>query len=40
VALPAGLTPTKVRFAWAESPILNLYGFNRLPATPFELAVD
>jgi len=40
LAIPAGLTPTKVRFAWAESPILNLYGFNRLPATPFELPVE
>ena len=40
LATPAGLTPTRVRFAWAESPILNLYGVNRLPATPFELKVD
>lgn len=40
IAVPAGAAPTKVRFAWAESPILNLYGVNRLPATPFELAVD
>jgi sialate O-acetylesterase len=29
----------KVRFAWADSPVLNLYGHNRLPATPFELPV-
>ncbi len=40
LAKPAGLTPTRVRFAWAESPVLNLYGVNRLPATPFELKVD
>jgi sialate O-acetylesterase len=40
LALPPGLTPTKVRFAWAESPILNLYGLNRLPATPFELPLN
>ncbi len=40
MAAPAGMTPVKVRFAWAESPILNLYGFNRLPATPFELTLN
>ncbi|WP_425997544.1 sialate O-acetylesterase [Caulobacter sp. DWR1-3-2b1] len=40
IAFPAGPAPIKVRFAWAESPILNLYGSNRLPATPFELRID
>ncbi|MBU4434370.1 MAG: sialate O-acetylesterase [Alphaproteobacteria bacterium] len=40
IIAPAGMTPTKVRFAWAESPILNLYGLNRLPATPFELKIN
>jgi sialate O-acetylesterase len=39
LTVPAGFTPTKVRFAWADSPILNLYGRTGLPATPFELAV-
>jgi sialate O-acetylesterase len=39
LAVPAGLTPIKVRFAWADSPILNLYGRTGLPATPFELAI-
>jgi sialate O-acetylesterase len=39
LAVPAGFTPVKVRFAWADSPILNLYGATGLPATPFELAV-
>jgi len=40
IAAPDGPAPVKVRFAWAESPILNLYGFNRLPATPFELPLN
>ncbi len=39
LAVPAGFTPVKVRFAWADSPILNLYGRTGLPATPFELAI-
>lgn len=30
----------KVRYAWADSPIVNLYGANRLPASPFELMVE
>jgi sialate O-acetylesterase len=30
----------KVRYAWADSPIVNLYGANRLPASPFELKVE
>jgi len=40
IGLAAGTVATRVRFGWAESPILNLYGANRLPATPFELPVD
>ena len=39
LAVPAGFAPAKVRFAWADSPILNLYGVTGLPATPFEMAV-
>jgi len=39
LAVPAGFAPVKVRFAWADSPILNLYGRTGLPATPFELAI-
>ena len=39
LAIPTGFAPVKVRFAWADSPILNLYGQTGLPATPFELAV-
>jgi sialate O-acetylesterase len=39
LAIPAGFAPVKVRHAWADSPIINLYGATGLPATPFELAV-
>uniref|UniRef100_B0SYV3 Sialate O-acetylesterase domain-containing protein n=1 Tax=Caulobacter sp. (strain K31) TaxID=366602 RepID=B0SYV3_CAUSK len=39
VVVPTGFAPVKVRFAWADSPILNLYGQTGLPATPFELAI-
>jgi sialate O-acetylesterase len=39
LTVPAGFAPVKVRFAWADSPILNLYGRTGLPATPFELAI-
>ncbi|TCS13584.1 sialate O-acetylesterase [Caulobacter sp. BK020] len=39
LTVPAGFAPVKVRFAWADSPILNLYGATGLPATPFELAI-
>ncbi|MBI1683966.1 sialate O-acetylesterase [Caulobacter hibisci] len=39
LTVPAGYAAVKVRFAWADSPVLNLYGQNRLPATPFELVV-
>lgn len=31
---------TRIRYAWADSPIINLYGPTGLPATPFELAVQ
>ena len=39
LTVPAGYAAVKVRFAWADSPVLNLYGQNRLPATPFELKI-
>jgi sialate O-acetylesterase len=39
LTIPAGFAPVRVRFAWADSPILNLYGRTGLPATPFELAI-
>jgi sialate O-acetylesterase len=36
---PDKFTPVKVRFAWTDSPIINLYGATGLPATPFELKI-
>lgn len=30
---------TKVRYAWADSPIVNLYSKDDLPAVPFELPI-
>ena len=39
LAVPAGLTPTRVRYAWADSPIVNLYNRAGLPATPFEITL-
>jgi sialate O-acetylesterase len=39
VRLLAAGAATKVRYAWADSPIINLYGATGLPATPFEIAV-
>ncbi|QUD90919.1 beta galactosidase jelly roll domain-containing protein [Phenylobacterium montanum] len=36
----AGLGPVaKVRYAWADSPVVNLYNSEDLPATPFEIEV-
>jgi sialate O-acetylesterase len=30
---------TRVRYAWADYPIVNLYGPGRLPVPPFEIAI-
>jgi len=39
LTVPAGATAAKVRYAWADSPIINLFGASGLPATPFELTL-
>lgn len=39
LSVPTGVTAVKVRYAWADSPVMNLYGTQGLPATPFELSV-
>ncbi|WP_297508545.1 sialate O-acetylesterase [uncultured Caulobacter sp.] len=36
LAVPQGFSPSFVRYAWADSPIINLYNRRNLPATPFE----
>lgn len=40
VRLVGGAGATKVRYAWADSPIINLFGATGLPATPFEIAIQ
>jgi sialate O-acetylesterase len=37
IVVPEGMSPTRVRYAWADSPIVNLYNRAGLPATPFEI---
>ncbi|ESQ86576.1 hypothetical protein ABAC460_22955 [Asticcacaulis sp. AC460] len=36
----AGAGVTKVRYAWADSPFVNLFSADDLPAAPFELTVQ
>ncbi|MDC7693695.1 sialate O-acetylesterase [Asticcacaulis sp. DXS10W] len=36
LSVPAGLTPTLLRYAWADTPVVNLYSANGLPVTPFQ----
>ncbi|MCC5996661.1 MAG: beta galactosidase jelly roll domain-containing protein [Oceanicaulis sp.] len=35
-----GAPPARVRYGWADAPILNLYAANGLPVGPFELELD
>jgi sialate O-acetylesterase len=41
VVLAGAATPdvTRVRYAWADAPIVNLFGGGDLPAAPFQLDV-
>ncbi|AYV44974.1 9-O-acetylesterase [Caulobacter flavus] len=39
IAVPAGMTPAKVRFAWADAPTFNVFDMAGLPLGPFEIAV-
>ena len=39
IAAPAGMTPAKVRFAWADAPTFNVFDMAGLPLGPFEIAV-
>nr|WP_243846266.1 sialate O-acetylesterase [Rhizomicrobium palustre] len=36
IAVPKGLTPTKLRYCWGDGPVCTLYDSSRLPAVPFE----
>jgi sialate O-acetylesterase len=39
LSIPEGLSPTRVRYCWADSPICNLFDLAALPAGPFELRI-
>jgi len=39
LAVPAGMTPTRVRYAWSPDPDVNLLNSADLPATPFEISL-
>jgi sialate O-acetylesterase len=41
VILPGAATAgvTRVRYAWADAPFVNLFGGDGLPAAPFRLDV-
>jgi sialate O-acetylesterase len=39
LAVPAGTTPSRVRYCWADSPVCTLFDRSGLPAGPFELRI-
>jgi sialate O-acetylesterase len=39
LSIPDGLSPTRVRYCWGDSPICNLFDLAALPAGPFELSI-
>ena len=39
LVVPVGMNPTRVRYAWAPDPEVNLVNSADLPATPFEVEV-
>jgi sialate O-acetylesterase len=38
--IPDGLSPTRVRYCWADSPVCTLYDPAGLPAGPFEVPIE
>jgi sialate O-acetylesterase len=40
IAVPDGLTPTCVRYAWADAPVVNLVDGEGMPIPAFELAIQ
>lgn len=38
--VPAGMTPARVRYGWADAPVLNLYDGRDLPVPGFELEIS
>ena len=39
LSIPNGVSPTRVRYCWADSPICTLHDFSGLPAGPFETRI-
>jgi sialate O-acetylesterase len=39
LTVPEGMTPTRVRYCWADGPVCTLYDTSRIPAVPFEMGV-
>ena len=39
LAVPEGMSPTRVRYAWADSPVVNLVDGEGMPAPGFELRI-
>ena len=39
IAVPDGMTPTRVRYAWADAPVVNLVDGEGMPVPGFELAI-
>ncbi|WP_245561378.1 sialate O-acetylesterase [Erythrobacter cryptus] len=39
IPVPEGMAPTRVRHAWADAPVVNLYDESGLPIPGFELAI-
>ena len=39
LAVPGGLSPTRVRYCWGDSPVCTLYDGSGLPAGPFEIPI-
>jgi sialate O-acetylesterase len=40
LTVPAGTTPARVRYCWADSPVCTLFDRSGLPAGPFELPIS
>ena len=38
--IPDALSPTRVRYCWADSPVCTLYDASGLPVGPFEVRID
>jgi sialate O-acetylesterase len=40
LTVPAGTSPSRVRYCWADSPVCTLFDRSGLPAGPFELRIS